>query len=589
MANLTPEELNRIQGRIDTVRAGVNALTPQVSALNKKSPTMQPGASGSVLSAADIKPQSQIKVNELTGKAPDLASTFADNAGMKAGADMMQKQIDEQKKQQEQVATQKTSLWDKISGAKTSDQVMQDTSKEIGFDTAQYLATRKSDIAELDSLEKQYQQATGFKDQALLNDQSLGAAGASQDFINRKMSRTEKEWNIRLNQMGGVINTKTAIMKLKDEDYTTASQYIQKAIDNNTADLKLKYDQFNTLEQENKDLLDNIGDNYKTLYDTAKAFALEEYQTTRNEKTQIGNLMAEYSDAPWTANSMSLSLGEASQIAKKSQRYKNELAKQEADIAAQKANTYQSYAAGYKALADSNPDSLGLDASDPIYMAINGLGSVAAQERSLKVYTELKKSGQDERASEYLDSIAFLSLSGTARDEFITYSTAASGLDKVIGKFGEFKTANPSLYKTALESAKPIFGASKDQTWVKFVSEIEASQTKIRRGLFGTALTPNETQNSSKFLIDWKADDVNTIETKLGNIRQFLDDTRSSMLAAGQGNYYGDVSGSRDSIPGTNSIPAGSTGSGTTVMSGPDGTFNVPNNQIELFKKNGYK
>ena len=69
--------------------------------------------------------------------------------------------------------------------------------------------------------------------------------------------------------------------------------------------------------------MDDLGDDFKTIYNTAQTFALQEYESAQQEKRSIGELMMNYPDAPWTADSMSLSLGEATQIAQQSAKYKS--------------------------------------------------------------------------------------------------------------------------------------------------------------------------------------------------------------------------------------------------------------------------
>lgn len=330
MAILTPEQLNKIQGQIDTARAGVNTLNTQMSGFNQTPAITQPAASGSVLKASDIKPQSQLQINELTGKEPDTSLVFSDLAGMKTGYDLMEKKIAEDQKRIEEGKKQEDSWLNKIIGAKTSEEVAQDTASEIGFSTSEYLTQRKTDIAEMESLQKQYQSLTEQRDQELLGLEQN--AGFSKSYLNKELTYAEQKWNLRLSAQAGIINTKAAIMKLKDENYTMANQYINQAVTNATAELKLQYDRYDKLRQDNKDLFDDLGDDYRTVYATSEKKALMDYQTAQNEKTQIGNMMLDYPDAPWTANSMSLSLGEAAQIAAQSQKYQLEKQQQQADI-----------------------------------------------------------------------------------------------------------------------------------------------------------------------------------------------------------------------------------------------------------------
>jgi hypothetical protein len=327
MSILTPQQLNKIQGGIDAVRDKINLLP--ITSTSPNSTVLGQNVS-QPLSAEQIKPQSQLQINELSGEKPELSLAFSDIAGMKTGNDIMAKKIVEDQKRLEASQKESTSLWDKLAGSKTSAEVASDTASQLGYDPAQYLAQRQTDIAEMESLQKQYQDMIGMSDNERLNIENNPSF--SKEFANKEWTYAEKKWNSRLNTLAGAINTKASIMKLKDENYTQATQYIQQAVNNYTADLKTQYDQYDKFRQDNKDLFNELGDDYVKVYDTAERFALQEYQDKRNEKTQIGNLMAEYPDAPWTANSLSLSLGEASQIAQQSQKYQLELQSQKADI-----------------------------------------------------------------------------------------------------------------------------------------------------------------------------------------------------------------------------------------------------------------
>jgi hypothetical protein len=64
-------------------------------------------------------------------------------------------------------------------------------------------------------------------------------------------------------------------------------------------------------------------------------------------------------------------------------------------------------------------------------------------------------------------------------------------------------------------------------------------------------------------------DTVGVAQQKFNNIKVLLDNAEKSMLVR-----------NRSSL---------STSAGTTQMEGPGGTFNVPNDKVETFRKNGYK
>lgn len=273
-------------------------------------------------SADTIKPQPQIMVNDYSGKEPDLSLAFSDLAGMKEATAAKEKQMEDIKSKIQEKEKEKSSIWNIIK-SKEQEDVKSETEGNIGFDMGEYLVTRKQDIAEMESLQKQYQDILVLKENEQLSIENR--PGFTKSIAEREWTYAEKKWNSRLNAIAGGINTKAAIMKLKDENYTQAQQYINQAINYHTQELENTYKQFDKIQEENKELWNNLSENQKDVYNTAKDFALQEYQTARAEKTQIGNLMSDYPDAPWDSNSMNLSLGEATQIAQQSAKYQKEM------------------------------------------------------------------------------------------------------------------------------------------------------------------------------------------------------------------------------------------------------------------------
>lgn len=316
---LSQEQLDAIEAQLNTIRGSVSDITQQYKATGNTSPTSDYTA---LQSASDIKQQPAFQYNETAGTEPDISGSVADIAGYKASTKSLQDSIARFQAQYEANQKQSESILDKISGKKSVSDYQTEIKNQLGYDPEQYLADRQTDIAEIESLQKTYETALQSKQMALLNDQSQAATTG---FVNKAMNRTEKEWNIKLNGIAGAINTKNAIISLKDQSYEKATDYINKAVENYTAELKNEVDQYEQLRQDNAELLAEMSDVDMKIFDAAESRAKQEYETAQTEKTQIGKLMTDYPDAPWTTNSMGLTLAEAAQIAAKSAKYQAEV------------------------------------------------------------------------------------------------------------------------------------------------------------------------------------------------------------------------------------------------------------------------
>lgn len=336
---LSQEQLDAIEAQLNTIRGSVSDITQQYKATGNTSPTSDYTA---LQSASDIKQQPAFQYNETTGTEPDISGSVADIAGYKASTKSLQDSIARFQAQYEANQKQSESILDKISGKKSVTDYQTEIKNQLGYDPEQYLADRQTDIAEIESLQKTYETALQSKQMALLNDQSQAATTG---FVNKAMNRTEKEFNIKLNSIAGAINTKNAIISLKDQSYEKATNYINKAVENYTAKLKNEVDQYEQLRQDNAELLAEMSDVDIKIFDAAQAEAEREYETRKMEMNQIGSLMTKYADAGWTTNDLqNLSLGEALEKASMSPTYQNEQISSEMDIYAKQADIDKTYA-----------------------------------------------------------------------------------------------------------------------------------------------------------------------------------------------------------------------------------------------------
>lgn len=311
-------QLDAIEDQLKTIQAKANTLEGGVASLGSTSGT---ASKESPVDASTIKEEAMPQVEDVTGEEPEMSTSDAYLESLKATskgmADMLKTKQDiyaESQKQQQ-------GLLEKLTSRKSAEEYQAETEEKMGFDTAQYLTDRNSDIAELESMQKSYQKMLASKEAGLLaEEERISTTGT----IARRMTRTEKEWNIKLNTLAGAINTKNAIISLKDKSYEKASDFIDKAVKNYIEDVKLDYEQFEQYRKDNATLLENMTDDQKAILDSAQEQAKLLYEETKAQKTSIGELIKKYPDAPWPVDALSMTLEEAAATASKSALWEKE-------------------------------------------------------------------------------------------------------------------------------------------------------------------------------------------------------------------------------------------------------------------------
>lgn len=181
------------------------------------------------------------------------------------------------------------------------------------------------------------------------------------------------------------------------------------------------------------------------------------------------------------------------------------------------------------------------DYGDQFESVVINLGSVSSQDNARKHFQDLLDRGETGAIESYLNKIALDGLTGKALTDYNAMGTVAAGTINALTNFDTFKATDPSVYKSALESAKPFAKASRDQDWVSFVAQVEAFQAGYRNTLFGAALTDTENAKANGFLIDFQKDDAETALTKLNGMRDLSNEVRERLLKEQRG-VFGDYS-----------------------------------------------
>lgn len=264
-------------------------------------------------------------------------------------------------------------------------------------------------------------------------------------------------------------------------------------------------------------------------------------------------------------------------------------------------NSAVQYAA-QQALAESNkpqPDlqtALGLVGKyqqDPNDVALKIAQLQASRASTTKTNLEidqLKQTGQSLDASKQ-NTGAPLTNNTTAISNLIQSNKLSGGTKtqlanilSVINAAGALATGNPDgafsgVYPGAgvLNAVAGAFG-KKDEATIKNEGYLDATNLRVQQWASGASLTKQQIDQVNK-LVPNENDSDSQVRSKLNSLTNYMLTATQSQLQSEGINF---VPQSVDLFDKTGS-------KGTTVMTGPGGTYNVPNDQVATFKANGYK
>lgn len=216
----------------------------------------------------------------------------------------IQQQKDEQAKLDAQRETQKTQTqpWYKnILGSKSPEQTRQEATDITGINPTNYFAEEKSSLAELDTLNADYNKTVAARDTELANIE--GRPIPMSEIIGAKQV-AEKNWNARLNLMAANINSKAATFQAKQGMFNEAQTYINNAVSAATADQKYNMDMYDYFYKENQDIIDKLDVKIQNAYKESQTAAQNAWTTAVSEKSAVGELMInpDYAGAGVTIN-----------------------------------------------------------------------------------------------------------------------------------------------------------------------------------------------------------------------------------------------------------------------------------------------
>ena len=118
---------------------------------------------------------------------------------------------------------------------------------------------------------------------------------------------------------------------------------------------------------------------------------------------------------------------------------------------------------------------------------------------------------------------------------FHEYGTSAATLKYVSGQLENPETTF-SPYKSLSEKSKPWLLIKRDSRYIELRQTIEFAQAQIKRGFYGTAITPTESGPANNFIIN-DNDDLETVKIKVRNLSNILrfanDKTTATTLGVG--------------------------------------------------------
>lgn len=171
-------------------------------------------------------------------------------------------------------------------------------------------------------------------------------------------------------------------------------------------------------------------------------------------------------------------------------------------------------------------------------------------------------------------------LTGKQKEDFDKTDRATGSYELALAQLNNAKVG-VGPWANLAEKAKPWAGLKKNPEYQNLFFSIEFGQASQRNALFGSALTPTESAKADAFLVN-KNDDFDTIKMKLEKNIALSRFNNDAIIAKNLGLPKPNID---DYL---NAPTTGGGTSGTITMTGPDGTFEVPEENVEVFKQNGY-
>jgi hypothetical protein len=296
MSNITPEQYKMTSEELNSGVAGQNAYNNRIASLrasNNTGPTVpitsninNTNANGLSLPNGSIPSVGTEGVNGMVDYYKSLFDTET-----KKQADLQAQEANAKQQQTEQ-----TQSWvDKIKSAISPSQTQTNATTETGINPTNYFAEEKASIAELDSLQSDYNNAVANRDKQIAG--VYGNSNQALDFQSNQIAQINRNSAIVLNQMSSNINSKAATLQAKQNMFTEAQNYIDKAITASTAEQKYNMDMYQSFYDMNQKIIDSLDAQLQDSYKTSMTAAQNAWQTAVDEKNKVGDLQLQYPNA----------------------------------------------------------------------------------------------------------------------------------------------------------------------------------------------------------------------------------------------------------------------------------------------------
>jgi hypothetical protein len=269
-----------IQAQIPTLTANVNAVTSAKTGL-----ITQPTAP---INNANPTPSPVLGQTASTGYTAgqlvkDETATEAQTAAMKYAADAEAKY---------QAALSNQKLWETNKpSAPDINKITQDTFSQFGIIPQDYVAERKVQLAEIQSLEKQYVDTNARYE--------TYKANIEQQFLpeslgQKKLSYNEKLANIELGKIQSQVQYKQSAMALQQGDFKMAAELAQNSISNALKQYDIEYQQASDTYNTYKDVIDAIPGGQQAFQNSMAV--IEQNRADAAAKLDAQNILSQISD-----------------------------------------------------------------------------------------------------------------------------------------------------------------------------------------------------------------------------------------------------------------------------------------------------
>jgi hypothetical protein len=264
---------------------GTGTLTPeQQAAINQARTAFAPQTTTQTTSPTTT---GAIKLPETQQITPDMSTatgrlTYYDQLIKDQEAQAEQARIDREQaiKEREATRTKQGGIVDLIKGI---GQKRTEELTNLGFEPTKEFAQQKAQLAEIDSLYKDYNATVARRDQQIAN---IYGSGGGTDFQNNAIAQINRNANVLLTQKSSNINAKMAIMEYQQGNFENAQKFVNQAITDYTAGLQADYNMLESFIEDNNDLIDSLEADYKDALKTRQALILDQINMAREDKQQ---------------------------------------------------------------------------------------------------------------------------------------------------------------------------------------------------------------------------------------------------------------------------------------------------------------